>query len=150
MNRREFLRTAGLVGGAAAIGGPSILGFGNSSSAASRAPTPGGPHVPANSILNSPAAECPIDTHYRDVSGTNVRTTHIRKLGDEPNPFRGCMHNDPGHGWGASRKQRDNGFLGPGTGNDRFATGYYLGEDIPVQSSMARRFTVMDRHHSSV
>ena len=62
MNRREFLRTAGLVGGAAAIGGPSILGFGNSSSAASRAPTLGGPHVPANSILNSPAAECPIDT----------------------------------------------------------------------------------------
>ena len=34
--------------------------------------------------------------------------------------------------------------------DDRFATGYYLGEDIPVQSSMAHRFTVMDRHHSSV
>src|SRR5260370_20871873 len=62
MNRREFLRTAGLVGGAAAIGGPGILGFENSSSAASRAPALGGPHVPANSILNSPAAECPIDT----------------------------------------------------------------------------------------
>src|SRR6266566_2738445 len=194
MNRREFLRTAGLVGGAAAIGGPSILGFGNSSSAASRAPTLGGPHVPDNSILNSPAAECPINTilvltmenrsfdhyfghlatdqqymddgrrlygkdfslngtidmHYRDLAGSNVPTTHIRKLGDEPNPFRGCMHNDPGHGWGASRKQRDNGFLGPGTGNDRFATGYYLGEDIPVQSSMARRFTVMDRHHAAL
>ena len=194
MNRREFLRTAGLVGGAAAIGGPGILGFGNPSGAATRVPTPGGPHVPANSILNSPAAECPIDTvlvltmenrsfdhyfghlstdqqyidegrrlhgkdfsvdgtidmHHRDVSGTKVPTTHIRKLGDEPNPFRGCMHNDPGHGWGASRKQRDEGFLGAGTGNDRFATGYYLGEDIPVQSSMARRFTVMDRHHASL
>src|SRR5438445_13818711 len=62
MNRREFLRTAGLVGGAAAIGGPSILGFGNSSRAASRPPTLGGPKAPANSILNSPATECPIDT----------------------------------------------------------------------------------------
>ncbi|HEV8208235.1 MAG TPA: alkaline phosphatase family protein, partial [Acidimicrobiia bacterium] len=194
MNRREFLRTAGLVGGAAAIGGPSLLGFGKPSSAASRAPTLGGPHVPANSILNSPASECPIDTvlvltmenrsfdhyfghlatdqqyleegrglygkdfsvdgtidmRYRDVSGNKVPTTHVAKLGDEPNPFRGCLHNDPGHGWGASRKQRDNGFLGAGTGNDRFATGYYLGDDIPVQSSMARRFTVMDRHHASL
>jgi phospholipase C len=194
MNRREFLRTTGLVGGAAAIGGPTLLGFGNPSSAASQAPTLGGPHVPANNILNSPASECPIDTilvltmenrsfdhylghlatdqqyledgrslhgkdfaidgtidaHYRDVSGNKVPTTHIQKLGDEPNPFRGCVHNDPGHGWGASRKQRDNGFLGAGTGNDRFATGYYLGDDIPVQSSMARRFTVMDRHHASV
>src|SRR3954454_10081602 len=137
MNRREFLRTAGLVGGAAAIGGPSILGLRDSSSAASRAPTLGGPHVPANSILNSPAAECPIDTivvltmenrsfdhyfghlatdrqyiddgrrlygkdfsvegtidtQYRDVTGNRVPTTHIRKLGDEPNPFRGCLHN---------------------------------------------------------
>src|SRR5512133_1027227 len=62
MNRREFLRTAGLVGGAAAIGGPGLLGFGNPASAAPRAPTLGGPHVPANSILNSPASECPIDT----------------------------------------------------------------------------------------
>ena len=194
MNRREFLRTAGLVGGAAAIGGPGLLGFGNPSSALAPAPTLGGPHVPANSILNSPASECPIDTvlvltmenrsfdhylghlasdqqyldegrrlygkdfaidgtidmRYRDVSGNKVPTTHIAKLGDEPNPFRGCMHNDPGHGWGASRKQRDNGFLGAGTGNDRFATGYYLGEDIPVQSSLARRFTVMDRHHASL
>ena len=177
-----------------AIGGPSILGFGKPSIAASRAPTLGAPHVPTDSILNSPATECPIDTilvltmenrsfdhyfghlatdqeymdegrrlygrdfsvngridvHYRDVAGTVVPTTHIRKLGDEPNPFRGCLHNDPGHGWGASRKQRDNGFLGAGTGNDRFAIGYYVGEDIPVQASLARRFTVMDRHHAAL
>jgi phospholipase C len=194
MDRREFLRAAGLLGGAAVIGGPSLLGFGNSSRAASRAPTLGGPHVPANSILNSPAAECPIDTilvltmenrsfdhyfghlatdqqymddgrslygkdfslngnidvHYRDVYGTKVRTTRISKLGDEPNPYRGCLHKDPGHGWGSSRKQRDYGFLGAGTGNDRFATSYYLGDDIPVQAGMAQRFTVMDRHHAAL
>ena len=194
MKRREFLRTAGLVGGATLVGGPSLFGFGSSSSSSSPAPTLGGARIPPDSVLNSPAAECPIDTvvvltmenrsfdhyfghladdeqyleegrrrygkkfaingnidvHYRDVSGNTVPTTHIHKLGDEPNPYRGCLHNDPGHGWGASRKQRDNGFLGPGTGNDRFATGYYLGEDIPVQSSLARRFTVMDRHHASL
>jgi phospholipase C len=197
MNRREFLRTAGLVGGAV-IGGPSLLGFRSPSSAvtraASRAAVPGDVEIPADSVLNHPARECPVDTvvvlmmenrsfdhyfghlatddayleegrrahgkdfaingridlHYRNVAGTQVPTTHVQKLGDEPNPFRGCQHNDPGHGWGASRRQRDNGFLGAGTGNDRFATSYFLSEDIPVQSSLARRFTVMDRHHASI
>jgi phospholipase C len=194
MNRRQFLRTAGLVGGATLVGGRDILGLGDAARAATRAPMLAGPQVPADSVLNSPASECPIDTvlvltmenrsfdhyfghlaadrqyldegrrrygkefsvngtidmHYRDVAGNKVRTTRIEKLGDEPNPFRGCLHNDPGHGWGASRKQRDTGFLGPGTGNDHFAIGYYLGEDIPVQSNLARRFTVMDNHHASL
>jgi phospholipase C len=194
MNRRDFLRTAGLVGGAAMLGGPTLLRSRDAASATLAPTLSGAPQVPPNSVLNSPAAECPIDTivvltqenrsfdhyfghlgadeqyldegrrrygkdfsingkidvRYRDVSGNKVQTSHLRKLGDEPNPFRGCLHNDPGHGWGASRKQRDNGFLGAGTGNDQFAIGYYLGEDIPVQSSLARRFTVMDRHHSSL
>jgi phospholipase C len=193
MNRREFLRTAGLVGGAAVVSGPTLLRGGSSASAATTsAPAP--PHVPRDSVLNHPASECPVDTvvvlmmenrsfdhyfghlgsdqqyldegrrrygkdftidgkidlHYRDVTGRQIPTTHLRKLGDEPNPFRGCMHNDPGHGWNAARAQRDNGFLGAGTGNDRFATSYYLSEDIPVQAAMARRFTVMDRHHASL
>jgi phospholipase C len=197
MNRREFLRTAGLVGGAV-IGGPTLLGFGKTSTptarAASRAAVLAGGQIPGDSVLNHPASECPVDTvvvltmenrsfdhyfghlatdrtymeegrrawgkdfalngsidvHYRDVAGEKISTTHIHRLGDEPNPFRGCLHNDPGHGWGASRRQRDNGFLGAGTGNDRFAISYYLSEDIPVQSSLARRFTIMDRHHSAL
>src|SRR5262249_19783853 len=186
----------GLVGGAA-IGGPNLLGFGSNASAstraASRPPMLAGAQIPADSVLNHPASECPVDTvgvltmedrsfdpyfrhlaadhayvgegratgktlardgrmdvHSRDVSGAKVRTTHAQGLGDEPNPFRGCLHNDPGHGWGASRKQRDNGFLGAGTGNDRFAISYYLSKDIPVQSSLARRFTIMDHHHAAI
>src|SRR5262249_47128711 len=170
-------RTAGLVGGAA-IGGPTLLGVGSNASAstraASRPPMLAGAQIPADSVLNHPASECPVDTvvvltmenrafdhyfghlatdhayveegrrahgkdfaldgridvHYRDVSGAKVRTTHAQGLGDEPNPFRGCLHNDPGHGWGPSRKQRDNGFLRAGTGNDRFAISYYLSKDI--------------------
>src|SRR5262245_3873545 len=197
MNRREFLRTAGLVGGAV-IGGRGLLGFGSTASAstrgASRAPILAGAQIPGDSVLNHPASECPVDTvvvltmenrsfdhyfghlatdkeyletgrraygkdfaldgridmNYRDVSGAKVETTHVGGLGDEPNPFRGCLHNDPGHGWGASRRQRDVGFLGAGTGNDRFAISYFLSDDIPVQSNLARRFTVMDHHHSAI
>src|SRR5919106_539312 len=49
MNRREFLRTAGLLGGAAMVGGPTLLRSGDLWS-------------PADSVLNMPAAECPVDT----------------------------------------------------------------------------------------
>ena len=62
----------------------------------------------------------------------------------------GARSRQPGHSWDAGRRQRDAGFLGAGTGNDQFAVGYYLWEDLPVQASMARRFTVMDRHHASL
>ena len=194
MNRREFLKAAGLVGGAALVGGPTLLRSRDFSSPAHAAAGLAQPFIPPDSVLNSPASECPIDTvvvlmmenrsfdHYfgsfakdeayldegrrrhgkdfsidgrtdiiyTDAFGKKVQSRHVRALGNEPNPLRGCLHNDPGHGWGPARIQRDQGFLAEGTGNDTFATSYYLGDDIPVQSSLARRFTVMDRYHSSV
>src|SRR5918996_4772015 len=177
MNRREFLRTAGLVGGAAMLGGPTLLRTLDVSSPANAAPL-APPYIPPHSVLNAPAAECPVDTvvvlmmenrsfdhyfghlatddqyleegrsrHGRDFSlngrtdviykdefGNSVETTRVRDLHNEPNPLRGCLHNDPGHGWGPARVQRDKGFLAAGTGNDAFAASYYHGEEIPVQS----------------
>lgn len=70
--------------------------------------------------------------------------------GPEENPYRGCHHPDPGHGWNAGRTQRDNGFLANGSGNDEFALGYYLADDLPLYSSVARRFTTFDAYHCSV
>jgi phospholipase C len=194
MNRREFLRAAGLAGGAALVGGPTLLrSTGDVFSAASATPL-APPFIPADSVLNSPAAECPVDTvvvlmmenrsfdHYfghlatdeqyleegrrryggdfsingrtdvvyTDAFGKKVQTLPVRNLHNETNPSRGCLHKDPGHGWGASRVQRDKGFLAAGTGNDEFAISYYLSEDIPMQANLAHRFTVMDRYHSSL
>jgi phospholipase C len=193
MNRREFLRSAGLVGGAALLGGPTLLrraAFSSPAHALSLTEA----FIPPDSVLNSPASECPIDTvvvlmmenrsfdHYfgylatdqpymeegrrlhgedfsldgktdvvyTDEFGKKVRTRRVSDLGNETNPLRGCRHNDPGHGWDPARIQRDRGFLAAGTGNDTFATSYYTGDEIPVQSSLARRFTVMDHHHASV
>jgi phospholipase C len=193
MNRREFLRTAGLVGSAAMLGGPTLLRTLDVSSPASAAPL-APPFVPPHSVLNAAAAECPVDTvvvlmmenrsfdHYfghlatddqyleegrgrygrdfslngrtdviyKDEFGNQVQTQPVRDLHNEPNPLRGCLHKDPGHGWGPARVQRDKGFLAAGTGNDTLAAAYYQGDEIPVQSSLARRFTVMDRHHASL
>jgi phospholipase C len=66
------------------------------------------------------------------------------------NPYRGCDHPDPGHGWDAGRAERDGGFVSPGSGNDFYALGYYQGDDLPFTSQLAKRFTVCDHSFASV
>lgn len=87
---------------------------------------------------------------YLDTTGTPVDTAHLLDFLAGGNPWRGCDHPDPGHGWNHGRRQRDLGFLATGTGNDRFATGYYLADDVPFSSRLARRFTVCDQSFCSV
>jgi phospholipase C len=58
MNRREFLRSAGLIGGAAMLGGPGLVACGGSARATSVPRLP----LPPDSVLAQPATECPIDT----------------------------------------------------------------------------------------
>lgn len=196
MNRREFLRTTGLVGGAAMLGGPGLLACGGSSSTANTSNASNVPRLPLppDSVLAHPAAECPVDTivvlmmenrsfdhylgwladddqylddgrrrygadfqidgrvkvRYRNPFGNLVDTRPTFSLGDDPSPYRGCRHRDPGHSWTKGRVQRDQGFLASGTGNDSFAASYYGAEHIPVHAHIARRFTVMDRHHAAL
>ncbi|MBK6856784.1 MAG: phospholipase [Microthrixaceae bacterium] len=87
---------------------------------------------------------------YLDPTGNSVPTAHMLDFLAGGNPWRGCDHPDPGHGWNAGRRQRDSGFLATGSGNDQFATGYYLADDLPFSSLLARRFTVCDRWHASI
>jgi phospholipase C len=87
---------------------------------------------------------------YRDPFGEKVPTQYALALTDDSSPHRGCDHLGPGHSWDAGRAQRDFGFLAAGTHNDTFATSYYLDTDVTVHAQMARRFTVLDRHHASL
>src|SRR5262245_1738828 len=63
VNRREFLRAAGLLGGAAMLGGPGLLACTGDSAtrAASAAHVPRLP-LPPDSMLGHPATESPVDT----------------------------------------------------------------------------------------
>jgi phospholipase C len=87
---------------------------------------------------------------YRDPDGEVHDTYYLPAQAGEANPYRGCHHPDPGHGWDDGRAQRDRGFLGEGSGNDDFALGYYLSDDIPFYADLARRFTSFDRYHCSL
>ena len=184
MDRREFLRAAGLSVAAASLGPQlsSLFGGTTAEAEAIRGFTTG-------SILDAPASEAPIDTivvlmmenrsfdHYLGWLGDDASTSrtagaasrtlpgrrrpdpqrysrpdgtrgrHVPPPGRTPartNPYRGCGHPDPGHGWNAGRAQRDGGFLAEGSGNDEFALGYFRAER-PARSTptVTRRFTVV-------
>jgi phospholipase C len=87
---------------------------------------------------------------YADPDGAVFATFHLGTDPRFPNPYRGCGFDDPGHGWNAGRAQRDGGFLAAGSGNDEFALGYFEAGDLPFYAALARRFTVLDRHHCSI
>ncbi len=86
---------------------------------------------------------------YRRPNGTAVATYPITEVGED-NPWRGCGHPDPGHGWTAGRRQRDDGFLARGSGNDEYALGWFGADDLAFYSAISRRFTVFDRYHCSL
>ena len=202
MDRRTFLKQAGLTGGAViGAGAAGACSPGRPSNAATvptkptRPPKPIPPSrpLPGRPILDLPATASPIDhivvlmmenrsfDHWLgwmasdeawleagrsrygrqfSVDGNQnqqfmsptgpVSTAHLLDYLEGGNPWRGCDHPDPGHGWDAGRAQRDGGFLAPGSRNDPFALGYYRGEDLPFTAALAKRFTVCDRSHASI
>jgi len=70
--------------------------------------------------------------------GTPVQTAPLLTNPTETNPYRGCGHPDPGHGWTQGRAQRDAGFLAPGSGNDTFALGYFGADAMPFTAQLVR------------
>ena len=184
MQRREFLKRAGLLGGAAAAAA-FLPGC--------RQLFPTG-FDPGRGILDGAPSDAPIDhvvvvmmenrsfdhwlgwladdQAYLDAGrsrygasftvdglqqqsfvgpgGVMVPTGHMPSQPDQPNPFQGCGHPDPGHGWNSGRAQRDGGFLAPGSNNDTYALGYYLADEIPFTSRLAKEFTTFDAYHCSV
>ena len=87
---------------------------------------------------------------YPRPDGTIASTFHLPSQTSETNPWRGCGHPDPGHGWDSGRTQRDHGFVAEGSGNDDYALGYFLEPDLPCYAPLARHFTVFDRAFCSL
>jgi phospholipase C len=91
------------------------------------------------------------DVQYRTPDGDDVTTGNaLEVLGSRIDALRGCTYQDPGHSRDQGRAQRDLGFLGARTGNDKFAVSYFDGEALPHNRVIAEHFTVADRHYSSL
>jgi phospholipase C len=95
------------------------------------------------------AVEASTEETYRRPDGTVVPTYPLLAAGLS-NPWRGCGHPDPDHGWDGGRVQRDHGFLAEGQHSDEFALGWYGPDDLAFYAAVSRRFTVFDRYHCSV
>ncbi|TMK55741.1 MAG: hypothetical protein E6G60_18905, partial [Actinobacteria bacterium] len=91
-----------------------------------------------------------VDVSYLNLEGHEVTATPLVGNPQFPNPWRGCGHPVPGHGWFAGREQLTKGFLAPRTGNDEYAIGYYRREDLPFYAKLADRFTICDHHFASL
>jgi phospholipase C len=94
--------------------------------------------------------DCEQSQQFLDAEGEYHKTRHFSINAAGIDPFRGCGHPDPGHGWNSGRAQRDQGFVADGSGNDDFALSYYNGEDLAFYRQLAYRFTVADHWHASI
>jgi phospholipase C len=164
LNRRELLKNAALVSGAALAG----------------ASWPAGKSLFAQDILlNLPALPSPGNSgieHIVVVMMENRSFDHF--LGWLPNAdgkqaglsyvdtagvshathslsgdYTGCPHPDPDHSYDGARVEYDHGlmdgFLRAGS-NDVYSIGYYGERDIPFYGALARNFTTCDRYFASI
>jgi phospholipase C len=68
--------------------------------------------------------------------------------------WTGCGHPDPNHSYDGGRDEYDggkmDGFLAASTGNDNYAIGYYVENDLTVLSALHRNFLTCDRYFPSI
>ncbi|HEV8202176.1 MAG TPA: alkaline phosphatase family protein [Candidatus Polarisedimenticolia bacterium] len=86
------------------------------------------------------------DLAYPDGLGGLVPTSHLLD-------FQGCGHPEPDHSYDGGRAEVHDGamdgFLTAGD-NDAYALGYYVEEDRPFTSALARNFTTLDHWFASI
>src|SRR5882724_2983894 len=84
---------------------------------------------------------------YTDALGTSFETYPLAP------DFQGCSHPDPDHSFDGGRIELDgglcDGFLRSGA-NDDYVTGYYVEDDRPFFSALARNYTTLDRSFCSI
>jgi phospholipase C len=84
---------------------------------------------------------------YMDSAGVSHTTQSL--AGD----YTGCPHPDPDHSYSGARVEYDNGamdgFLRAGS-NDVYSIGYYGEQDIPFYTELARNYTACDRYFASI
>jgi len=164
INRRELLKNAALVSGAALVG----------------ASWPSGKKLFAQDVvLNLPSLPSPQSCgiehivvvtmenrsfdHFlgwlQNADGKQAGLTYVDGTGAShpthslSGDYTGCPHPDPDHSYDGARVEYDqgamDGFLRAGS-NDVYSIGYYGERDIPFYAALARNYTSCDRYFASI
>src|SRR5229473_314410 len=84
---------------------------------------------------------------YTDSDGVSHPTQSLS--GD----YTGCPHPDPDHSYGGARVEYDNGLMDGflrASSNDVYSIGYYGERDIPFYAALARNYTACDRYFAAI
>jgi phospholipase C len=154
INRRQFLRGAGVASAAALTGGIQA-----STAEAASLPAPGASNIEHIVVVmmenrsfdhflgwlpGSRGTQAGLS--YKDSSGEAHPTWHL-------NTYAGCSHPDPDHSYAGGRSEVDGGKMDGWlrtTTNDTFCIGYYEEADLPFLAAAARNFTTLDNYFPSI
>jgi phospholipase C len=154
INRRQFLRGAGVASAAALTGGMQA-----SEVRGTMLPAPDASQIEHIVVVmmenrsfdhflgwlpGSRGTQAGLS--YTDNSGESHPTWHL-------NTYAGCSHPDPDHSYAGGRSEVDGGKMDGWlrtTTNDTFCIGYYEESDLPFLAAAARNFTTLDNYFPSI
>lgn len=154
INRRDFLRGAGVASAAALTG---TLETNQAQAAALPAPNASKiEHIVVVMMENRS-----FDHFLGWLPGSRGRQAGLSYLDNDGeahptwrlNTFVGCAHPDPDHSYAGGRSEVDDGKMDGWlrtTTNDTFCIGYYDEADLPFQAAAARHFTTLDNYFASI
>jgi phospholipase C len=159
ISRRRFLAAAGAAGALAATGNITKL----VQPAGATPPTLPNPADSGIEHVVVLVMENRSFDHYLgwvpSANGRQAGLTYLDSLGvphttHQLVDWTGCGFNDPGHDYNQARVQWDSGamdgFIKNGSGNDDYALGYYVRNQLPTNAALVDNFVVCDNWFASI
>ena len=154
VNRRQFLRNV-------AVSAAALTGAVNQSATARSQSLPAPEASQIEHIILVMMENRSFDHLLGWLPGANGRQAGLvyTDTAGEPHPtmqlttFVGCAHPDPDHSYAGGRSEYDGGKMDGWlrtTTNDAFSIGYYVEDQLPFFSALARNFTTLDNYFASI
>jgi phospholipase C len=156
VNRRQFLRNVAGAASAAALTGATKQ---SATASAQTLPVPEASQI--EHIILVMMENRSFDHLLGWLPGANGRQAgllYTDKAGEshptmQLTTFVGCAHPDPNHSYAGGRSEYDGGKMDGWlrtTTNDTFSIGYYVEDQLPFFSALARNFTTLDNYFASI
>ena len=156
LSRRDFLAVAGVAG----IG---ITSWANAHTTRVGRPLPDPREAPFDTVVVLMMENRSFDHMLGWLPGANGRQAGLSYRDTRGNAhatwklapdFQGCSYRDPGHTWEEIERQyadgRCDGFLATAPLDDHYPIGYYVEDDLPILSVLAKSYTTFDNYFCSM